>query len=161
MGLQSWTQLSDCMNIYMMVTQSLFFGTFFDMDHFKNLYWICFNIPSVFCFGFLAWSHVGLCSPIRDGALIPATGRWSLNQWTTRKAPPCPFLVCSNFGHKSIRYFACHYGHRQRIKKYNACPQGAWGSWEKNSNNINMNKNNQTGPGCSLDWKFHGITHWA
>ena len=28
--------------------------SFFDVDHFKNLYLICFNIASVLCFGFLA-----------------------------------------------------------------------------------------------------------
>ena len=31
----------------------------FDMDHFKSLYWICYNIASVPCFGFLAVRHVG------------------------------------------------------------------------------------------------------
>ena len=32
-----------------------FFKDFFDVDHFKSLYWICYNIASVLCFGFLAW----------------------------------------------------------------------------------------------------------
>ena len=29
------------------------------MDHFLSLYWICYNIVSVLCFGFLALRHVG------------------------------------------------------------------------------------------------------
>ena len=32
---------------------------FFDMDHFKSLYWICYNIASVLGFGFWATGHVG------------------------------------------------------------------------------------------------------
>ena len=33
---------------------------FFFVDHFlKSLYWICYNIASVLCFGFLATRHVG------------------------------------------------------------------------------------------------------
>ena len=31
-----------------------FLKIFFDVDHFKSLYWICYSIASVLCFGFLA-----------------------------------------------------------------------------------------------------------
>jgi hypothetical protein len=32
---------------------------FFNVDHFKSLYGICYNIASVLCYGFLASRHVG------------------------------------------------------------------------------------------------------
>ena len=31
---------------------------FFDVDYFKSLYWLCYNIAPVLCFGFLATRHV-------------------------------------------------------------------------------------------------------
>ena len=34
-----------------------FIKKFFYMDHFKILYWICYNIASVLCFGFLAMTY--------------------------------------------------------------------------------------------------------
>ena len=37
-----------------------FFKIYFDTDHFKSLYWICYNIVSVLCFVFLlTMRHVG------------------------------------------------------------------------------------------------------
>ena len=36
-----------------------FFFFLFDVDHFKSLYWICYNIAPVLCFGFLVPGHVG------------------------------------------------------------------------------------------------------
>ena len=45
-----------------MVTSVLFFKIFFffSVDHLKkSLYWVCCNIASVLCFGFLAMRHVG------------------------------------------------------------------------------------------------------
>ena len=36
-----------------------FFKDFFDVDHFLNLYWTCYNIAFVLCSGFLAPRHVG------------------------------------------------------------------------------------------------------
>ena len=37
----------------------LFLRCFLNTDHFLSLYWICYNIASVFCFGFLVPRHVG------------------------------------------------------------------------------------------------------
>ena len=42
---------------------------FFTVDHFKSLYWICYNIASVLCFGFLATRHVR--SQLADQGLNP------------------------------------------------------------------------------------------
>ena len=38
-----------------------FFNIFFValVDYFKSLYWICYNIAFIFCFGFLGVRHVG------------------------------------------------------------------------------------------------------
>ena len=36
---------------------------FFDVDHFKNLYWICHNIAFVLCFGLLAPEACGMSAP--------------------------------------------------------------------------------------------------
>ena len=35
------------------------FFFFFDVDHFKSLYWICYNVACCFMFWFLTLSHVG------------------------------------------------------------------------------------------------------
>ena len=35
------------------------FKDFFHVDHFLSFYWICYNIASVLCFGFLTARHVG------------------------------------------------------------------------------------------------------
>ena len=35
------------------------FYSFFDKDHVKSLYWICYNITSLLCLGSLAVRHVG------------------------------------------------------------------------------------------------------
>ena len=43
-------------------TKTVFFSClkffFFNVDHFKNLYWVCYNIASISCFGFLATRHL-------------------------------------------------------------------------------------------------------
>ena len=57
------------------------------MDHFKNLFWICYNIAFGFFFFFLIC--FGFLSPIsslsRDRTCTPCIGRWSLNYWTSRE----------------------------------------------------------------------------
>ena len=55
----------------------------------KSLYWICYNIASVLCVGFLAVRHVGGILAPRPGIepTPPCTGRWSLNHWTAWKVP--------------------------------------------------------------------------
>ena len=56
------------------------------MDHFKSLYWICYSIVFVFCFGFLTTRHVILAPRPRteqtdwtDRTCTLCTGRWGLN----------------------------------------------------------------------------------
>jgi len=41
--------------IFFLMSENIFILPSF----FKNLYWICYNIASVLCFGFLATRHVG------------------------------------------------------------------------------------------------------
>ena len=63
---------------------SFFF--FFNVDYFKSLYWIPYNIVSVFLFGFLATRHVGSWLP--DQALNPhPLYRWS-HAWPCNKPFP-------------------------------------------------------------------------
>ena len=68
-----------------------FFKDYFYVDHFKNLHWICYNIASVLCFGFLTRRHVG--SPTRDPTCSPCSGRRSSNDWTAREVPIHTFNV--------------------------------------------------------------------
>ena len=58
------------------------------MDHFKNLYWICYNIPSVFlCFGgFFGHEPCGILVHWPGIEPVPpAVEAQSLNHWTTRE----------------------------------------------------------------------------
>ena len=61
---------------------------FSDVDCFKSLYWICYNIFSVFCFVFF-WPRGmwDLCSPNRDPTHTPCIWSWSLNLWTVGEVP--------------------------------------------------------------------------
>ena len=43
--------------------EMLFFFFFFNVDHFKSLHWICYNIIPVFFFWFLDPRHVGILAP--------------------------------------------------------------------------------------------------
>ena len=52
-----------------------FLRLFFNMDHFRSLYWICSNTASVLCFGFLAQGISGFSSPTRDQIHCPCIGR--------------------------------------------------------------------------------------
>ena len=75
-----------------MVSLFLFFFlkiyTFFDLGHFKSLYWTCYSIASVvYDLGFWPWGMWNLRSPTRDQTLTSCIGRWSLHHWTTREAP--------------------------------------------------------------------------
>ena len=69
-------------------TFSFFFKDFFDVDHFKNLFWICCSIVSVLCFVFF-WSQDlwDLSSLTRDPICTPCIGRWSFNHRTTKEVP--------------------------------------------------------------------------
>ena len=78
-----------------------FLKIFFDVDHFKSLYWICYHIVSVLCFGCLIERHVGSYLAPWPGIEPepPAQEGGSLNHWTTRevsvlllnKIPYCVF----------------------------------------------------------------------
>ena len=63
----------------------------FDVDHLKSLYWISYNIVSVFCVGILAIDMWDLNSLTRESNLQPLIGRWCPNHWTTREVPSCRF----------------------------------------------------------------------
>ena len=65
----------------------LFF--FFNVDHLQSLYWTCYNIASVLCFGVLAW---GMCH-LRHWTSTPCPGRQSLNHWTTKGSPCSAFFL--------------------------------------------------------------------
>ena len=61
-----------------------FFKDFFYMDQFfKSLYWVCYDIASVLCFGFLAVRRVDLSSLTKDHTHTLCIRRQSLNNWTT------------------------------------------------------------------------------
>ena len=61
---------------------------FFNVDSFQSLYWICYNIASVLCFGsFWSWGMWDLTSQTRDQTPTPYIWRQSLNHWTTREVP--------------------------------------------------------------------------
>ena len=76
---------------------------FFLLNIFKNMnhvYWICWNMASVSCFGFLwPWGMWDLSSPTRDQTHNPCIGRQSLNHWNARKVPgDLLFNFCSRTG---------------------------------------------------------------
>ena len=58
-----------------------FLKEFFHVDHLKNLYWICYNVPSILCFAcsFGLWGIWDLSSLTRGWTHIPCIGRWNLN----------------------------------------------------------------------------------
>ena len=64
-------------------TFSFFF--FFDVGHFKSLYWICYNIASVLTFWFFGLRHVGSSLGAEIETPVLCIGSWSLNHWTTRE----------------------------------------------------------------------------
>ena len=59
---------------------------FLDVGHFLSLYWICYDIASVLCFGFLATRHRILAhqSEIEPA---PSVLEGSLSHWTAREVP--------------------------------------------------------------------------
>ena len=62
------------------------------MEHFffLSLYWICYNIASVF-YVFWPWGMWDLSSLIRDWTCTPYIGRWNLNHQIAREVPA---LLC-------------------------------------------------------------------
>ena len=57
------------------------------MDHFKSVYWICYNTASVLCFSFLARDIWDLNSLNRFWTCTSCIGRWSFNHWTQGSPP--------------------------------------------------------------------------
>ena len=61
---------------------------------FLSLYWIYYNIASVFyVLFFWPWGMWDLSSPTRDRTHTPCIGRQSFNHWTTREVPGTLSLV--------------------------------------------------------------------
>ena len=67
---------------------SFFFSRrFFDVDHFKSLYWICYNIASVLCFGYFGPEACRILTCQLEIKPTRPSLEWSLNHWTTREVP--------------------------------------------------------------------------
>ena len=79
--------LTSCFHNMFRTVFNFFKDFFFNVDHLKNLYWICYNIASVLCFVFLPQGMWDLSPPTRDWTWTPCLGRWTLNHWTTREVP--------------------------------------------------------------------------
>ena len=84
------------------------FKDFFVVDHLQSLYWICYNIASVSCFGFFPWEAYKILAPHRDQTCTACIEKWSLNHWTAREVPPCMLLFAlMGFACSSICIFLC------------------------------------------------------
>ena len=81
---------------------ALFFF-FLNVNHFLNLYWICYNVAYVLFFG--CWRHVG--SSDRDWTHTPCIGRQSLHHWTTREVPCTLLLRAASWGCWLVCVFFC------------------------------------------------------
>ena len=76
------------------------FVLFLDMEQWNSLYWICYNIVSVLCFGLWRQGMWDLSSLIRDLTnSYPCIERWSLNHWTTREFLPVVAVFNEIFSH--------------------------------------------------------------
>ena len=66
----------------------VYFFFFWMQAIFKNLFWICYNIASVLCFGFLASRHVRSILATQPGIeSTPLHRPQYLNHWISRKVP--------------------------------------------------------------------------
>ena len=77
-------------SFWVLLTFPFVFRFFFNMDHFKSLYWIYHNIASVLYFGFLASRCVGSEFPDRGSSLHPL-------HWKVKSAKEVPNLSFSNW----------------------------------------------------------------
>ena len=79
---------------------ALIFLKIFDVDHFKSLSWIFYNIASVLCFGFLASRHVG--SELPDPGRNPHPLHWrrSSTQSLDHQGSPCILSHSTSFSLK-------------------------------------------------------------
>ena len=57
------------------------------MDHFKSLYWICYNVASVLCLVFWNWGLCDFSFPTINQSSTPCTGRWGPNHGACREVP--------------------------------------------------------------------------
>ena len=108
-------------------------NNFFDMDNFLRLYWICYNIASVSCFGFLGksmWDHSSLN---KDWTLTLFITRQNLNQWTP-VAVPGQHLDSSIEGRTSLVV--------QRLRLPSPSAQDMGASWSENQD-----------PACCTVWE--------
>ena len=78
---------------FLIETLVIFCVFFFNVHHFKNLHWICYNIASILCsgfffflflFSFLAKRHLASFF-LRNQTHTLWIGRPSCNHWTTRE----------------------------------------------------------------------------
>ena len=83
---QIWSFL--CIYFFLMSENIFILPSFF-----KNLYWICYNIASVLCFGFLAMRACGILPPQRDQTHTSCIVRWSLSYLTAREVPEHWFCI--------------------------------------------------------------------
>ena len=101
----------ECFIISIPVFKIFFLRFFFNADHFKSLYWICYNVASVLCFWFFGHKACVISAPWLEiePAFIPCIGRWSLNHWTSRKVPSPTILECLPPPiHKHIHAYLLH-----------------------------------------------------
>ena len=69
---------------------------------FKSLYWVCYNLASISCFGFFFFFFFfwpqgiwNLSSLTRDWTLTSHIGKWSPNLWVARNLPrQVSILIC-------------------------------------------------------------------
>ena len=60
----SWlVEESFCLQVLVLFFLSFFLSFFFDVDHLKNIYLMCYSVASVSCFGFLAMRPVRSLAP--------------------------------------------------------------------------------------------------
>ena len=76
----------------------IFLKFYFNVDRFYSLYWICYNIASVFTF--LVFRLPGIWDPgslTRNQTRTPCVGRQSLNHGTAREVPLIFFFFFTLF----------------------------------------------------------------
>ena len=70
-----WALQFSCYFLFFHFTM-IFIFVFFDVNHFKSLYWIYYNIVSMLCFGFLAVRYMG--SELPNQGWNPHPLRWKM-----------------------------------------------------------------------------------
>ena len=101
----------------------VFFFFNFWCETFLSLYWICYNIVSVLCFGFLGckWDLTSLFSSVQFSCSVMSDSLWPHESQHAR--PPCPSptpRVHPN-SHPSSRW--CHPAISSSVVPFSSCPQ--------------------------------------